>query len=77
LLNFYNSLDSFILFNLFSGFGYREVPETYEAQKKMFTNYCNKDSNESTKKAKADEKIQEIITLIQFANGIIIYFFEE
>jgi hypothetical protein len=53
------------------------VPETYEAQKKMFTNYCNKDSNESAKKAKADEKIQEIITLIQFANGIIIYISEE
>lgn len=37
----------------------------------MFTNYCLKETDAScqTKKAKANEKIQEIITLIQFANG--------
>ena len=42
------------------------MPETYETQKKMFTNYCLKDIDETNKlkKAKADEKIQEIITLI-------------
>jgi hypothetical protein len=36
----------------------------------MFTNYCLKEENESAKakKLKADDDIQEIITLIQFAN---------
>ena len=40
----------------------------------MFANYCLKGSEESSKakKLKADEKIQEIITLIQFANGKIL-----
>jgi hypothetical protein len=32
----------------------------------MFTNFC--DENDSAKKSKASDKIQEIITLIQFAN---------
>jgi hypothetical protein len=53
------------------GFGYREVPETYETQRKMFNNYCaNEEDLASSKKRKAnaDEKIQEVITLIQFAN---------
>ena len=46
------------------------MQETYDAQKKIFTNYCLKDDEltNKTKKSKADEKIQEIITLIQFAN---------
>jgi hypothetical protein len=41
-----------------------------ENQKKIFTNFCLKEDNEisKAKKSKADEKIQEIITLIQFAN---------
>ena len=53
------------------GFGYRDVQETYEAQKKIFENYCLRDDGDpinKSKKTKADEKIQEIITLIQFAN---------
>ena len=53
------------------GFGYRDVQETYDSQKKIFDNYCLKEENEpgnKVKKSKADEKIQEIITLIQFAN---------
>ena len=53
------------------GFGYRDVQESYEQQAKIFTNYCLKEDNDpvnKSKKAKADEKIQEIITLIQFAN---------
>ena len=32
----------------------------------MFKNFCNKDN--ATLKTKADESIQEIVTLIQFAN---------
>ena len=42
-----------------------------DTQKKLFSNYCVKDENDSAskaKKAKADEKIQEIISFIQFAN---------
>ncbi len=53
------------------GLGYREIPMTYEAQRKTFSNYCCKEGDEKTvKRLKtiADEKIQEIITLIQFAN---------
>ena len=37
----------------------------------MFTNFCLKvdlEAGNKAKKSKADEKIQEIITLIQFAN---------
>lgn len=52
------------------GFGYREVPETLESQKKMFT-YCSIKDESGTNKAKkrkGDDDIQEIITLIQFAN---------
>ncbi len=53
-----------------SGFGYREVPETLESQKKMFTSCCSKADEKSSaaRKRKGEDDIQEIITLIQFAN---------
>ena len=37
-----------------------------DAQRKMFANFC--DESDSAKKTKASDKIQEIITFIQFAN---------
>ena len=39
-----------------------------ESQKKLFKNCCNSDESAKAAKAKADERVQEIITLIQFAN---------
>jgi len=48
------------------GFGYREVPETLDAQKRMFSNACVKDNEK--KRSKGEDDIQEIVTLIQFAN---------
>jgi len=52
------------------GFGYREVPETLEKQKKMFANSSVKDElgPNKAKKSKGEDDIEEIITLIQFAN---------
>lgn len=51
-------------------FGYREVPETLESQKKMFTNCCFKNEKDmkNPRKIKGEDSIDEIITLIQFAN---------
>lgn len=53
-----------------SGFGYREVPETLDSQKKMFTNCCLKadEKSNAARKRKGEDDVQEIITLIQFAN---------
>jgi len=48
------------------GFGYRDLPESYETLKKIFTNYCQK--SDETKRGKADDSLQEIMTLLQFAN---------
>ncbi len=48
------------------GFGYREVPETLEAQKKMFANACAKEDEK--RRSKGQDDIQEVVTLIQFAN---------
>ena len=44
------------------------MPESYDSLKKIFTNIGLKEEADSIKKRKADDKIQEIITLIQFAN---------
>jgi hypothetical protein len=47
------------------GFGYRDLPHSYDSLKKILKNYLSADS---TKKTQAEDLIQEIITLIQFAN---------
>lgn len=47
------------------GFGYRDLPHSYDSIKNFLKNYL---SNDLTKKAKAEDLIQETITLIQFAN---------
>ena len=41
-----------------------------ESQRKMFSNFCQKEESATSKakKIKGDESIQEIVTLIQFAN---------
>lgn len=39
-----------------------------DKQKKIFEQYCSENEADKSKKEKAIEKIQEIITLIQFAN---------
>ncbi|CAF0711664.1 unnamed protein product [Brachionus calyciflorus] len=50
------------------GFGYRDIPESYEKQKSLFKFFCDSSEDIQRKKETASERIQEIVTLIQFAN---------